>query len=131
MDQGALDVPVLGRLEARPVIVQIVAVAAFDDYCHVRALGDLFRARKQFTLAVITAVGVVGVIGRDGKLAGGDGFMPDPIRRASRFALSNWPAAMLGLVLVTATACSPKARCAALASTVLSSPPENATAQLP
>ena len=48
------------------------------------------------------------------------------IRRAS----SNSPSARLGLTPVTATARSPNAKAAALATTELSTPAEKATAQL-
>src|SRR5947209_3840595 len=53
-----------------------------------------------------------------------------PISAASRLASSNSPAGKLLLTPVTATARSPSANCAALATTLLSTPAENATAQL-
>ena len=50
-----------------------------------------------------------------------------PIRPASRRACSSSPGERLGLLPVKATARPPRAECAALATTALSTPPENAT----
>ena len=73
----------------------------------------------------------VGLIRGQRDLAGGNDLVTDADLPGKFPRLVQLAGGQTGIWPVTATARSPRANCAALASTVLSSPPENATAQLP
>ncbi len=128
--QGAGHAMFAGRLHAGPIIAQVVEVGAVENHVDAQPLGDAFHLRVQLGLAVIAAIrGVAEVVGLARTRRCSSTSWRMPISSASRRASSNSPAARLALVPVTATARSPSASCAALATTVLSTPAEKATAQ--
>ena len=109
----------------------VVAIAAVGHHRHAQTFRHLLHLGKQLALAVVAAVRLVGLIRGDGHFPGGDDLVTDADLPGHFARSSNSPTARLALWPVTATARSPRANWAALASTVLSNPPENATAQLP
>ena len=77
LDQRTADVALAGGLSARPVVVEIVAVATVGQHGQPEPPGRLFHPVDQFFLAMVTAVGPVGLISGIGQLVGRDDFVPD------------------------------------------------------
>ena len=116
------------RRQAGAIVAQVVEVgpAANDG---VAQLGQQrLDSGVQFALAEIAAGAVVADVIRIGEFARADDDVPDADLRGETAGVGEFRRATLGLSAVTATAWSPSASRAALATTVLSTPPLNATA---
>ena len=85
----------------------------------------------EFRLAVVAAVATVRAVALTLELGGRDRLVAIPIALATPRAPSSSPVASAGDTAVTASARSPRARAASAATSDESTPPENATTQLP
>ena len=77
LGQGAPHLSLGRRLQARTVLAVVVAIAAVGHHRHVQPPRQLLHLGEQLALAVVAAVRLVGLIGGDGQLVGGDHFVTD------------------------------------------------------
>ena len=113
------------RSHAGPIIAQIVGIGPVGDHVAPSSLGQRFELRVQLGLAVEAAIGIVGRIGRLADFVGVDHQVADADQLGHLAGLLPVrPRPGWRCVPVTATARSPRANWAALATTALSTPPE-------